>query len=58
MLALSGLAFAAEPIGGITVSARADEPKPLMVLGLGALATISLGLLAAYYRGRTRIVDV
>jgi uncharacterized protein involved in exopolysaccharide biosynthesis len=58
MMALSGLAFAAEPIGGIALSARADEPKPALLLASGAIAAVVLGLLAAYLRGRSRKVDV
>jgi uncharacterized protein involved in exopolysaccharide biosynthesis len=58
MIALSGLAFAAEPIGGITLSARASEPKPALMLASGAAAAVGLGLLAAYLRGRSRKVHV
>jgi len=54
MMALSGLSFAAEPIGGIALSARANEPKPSLLLACGAFAAVMLGVLAAYLLGRSR----
>jgi hypothetical protein len=47
MVALSGLPFAAEPVGGISLSARPVQPNPFLVLVIGIIFSLLLALLLA-----------
>jgi len=47
MSAMSGLPFAADPVGGISVSARPTRPSPVVLLAAGAAGSLFAGALLA-----------
>jgi hypothetical protein len=47
MSAMSGLPFAADPVGGVSVSARPIRPSPILLLVAGAAGSLFAGALLA-----------
>lgn len=47
MSAMSGLPFAADPVGGVSVSARPTRPSPILLLIVGAAGSLFAGALLA-----------